>query len=273
MAEVFLSYSRTDRPIAQAVALELQRLSVDVWWDHDLLGGDDYRQRISEILSRASVAIVIWSRRSIESQWVVGEASLARQKRIIIPINIDLCEPPLDFHAVHTIDFSSWVPGDQLPVTLINAVAERLNRHLSYASAGVEPARLSRLARNVTRTWYSDAESLLFYFIGQGFACGLVNTPLVAYSSKLPVWVLLLLVTVNGMLVAAIHMRPALETRRMGVAVPLFVLATAISFPAFFGTSWLFEEATSEVFLTLTGFWTLALLLMTDVAKRTSGRK
>ena len=71
MADVFLSYNQTDRPIAQAIAAELQRLRVDVWWDHDLLGGDDFRARIAEVLTRSIVTTVIWSRRSIDSQWVV----------------------------------------------------------------------------------------------------------------------------------------------------------------------------------------------------------
>ena len=38
MTEVFLSYSRADRPIAEALALELGRLDIEVWWDLDLLG-------------------------------------------------------------------------------------------------------------------------------------------------------------------------------------------------------------------------------------------
>ena len=54
MTEVFLSYSRADRPVAEAIARELQQLGVDVWWDHDLLGGDDYRRRISDILTRVA---------------------------------------------------------------------------------------------------------------------------------------------------------------------------------------------------------------------------
>jgi hypothetical protein len=52
MADVFISYCRPDRPVAEAIARELQQLGVDVWWDHDLLGGDDCRRRISDLLSR-----------------------------------------------------------------------------------------------------------------------------------------------------------------------------------------------------------------------------
>jgi hypothetical protein len=94
MTDVFLSYSRADRPVAEAIARELQRLGVDVWWDHDLLGGGDYRRRISDILTRVAAAIVIWSRRSVESQWVISEAAAARERRVLVPVTIDGQEPP-----------------------------------------------------------------------------------------------------------------------------------------------------------------------------------
>ena len=55
--------------------MELGKLGVDVWWDHEVLGGDDYRDRISEVLTRAAAAIVVWSRRSVQSHWVISEAA------------------------------------------------------------------------------------------------------------------------------------------------------------------------------------------------------
>jgi hypothetical protein len=272
LAEVFLSYSRTDRPIAQAVALELQRLGVDVWWDHDLLGGDDFRQRIAEILARAGATVVIWSRRSVESQWVVGEASAARENKTLLPVNIDRSDPPLDFRAVHSIDFADWVPGDQLPEQLVKALTERLGREVSYAAAPVQTGGLGRLTRRATQAWYMDVESMLFYFIGQAFACSLTNIPVAVYGSRIPTWAPFLLAAVNGTIVAAIHMRPALETRRLGIAAPLFCLAALVSLPAYLGTSWLLQHTSSEVFLTIVGFWMLAYMMATDIARRASGR-
>jgi hypothetical protein len=184
MAEVFLSYSRTDRPIAQAIAGELQRLGVDVWWDHELIGGDDYRARIAEVLTRSLVATVIWSRRSIESQWVVGEASAARERKSLIPITIDGAAPPLDFRPLHTIDFVSWVPGDQLPPPFLKAVGDRLGRDLSYEAAAVQSGALGRLARRATQAWYLDFENVLFYLIGQGLACFLCTLPMAFFAQS-----------------------------------------------------------------------------------------
>lgn len=239
MADVFLSYSREDRPIAQAIAAEMQRLGVDIWWDHDLLGGDDYRSRILEVLSRTPVAIVIWSRRSIESQWVVGEASAARERKILIPIHIDGAAPPLDFRPVHSIDMVAWIPGDQLPPSLLTAVAGRLDREISYTAPLVQRGRLGRLAHRATQSWYLDFECMLFYLIGQGLACFLSNLP-VAYfiqspgifgatSSPLPEWMPYAFSLLVGALIAPLHMRPILETLRLPVALSVFVLASMVS--------------------------------------------
>ena len=75
----------------------------------ELLGGDDYRQRISKLLERTQAAIVIWSRRSVDSQWVMSEAAAARERKVLVPVTIDGAEPPIDFRGLHTTDLISWV--------------------------------------------------------------------------------------------------------------------------------------------------------------------
>ena len=75
----------------------------------ELLGGDDYRQRISKLLERTQAAIVIWSRRSVDTQWVMSEAAAARERKVLVPVTIDGAEPPIDFRGLHTTDLISWV--------------------------------------------------------------------------------------------------------------------------------------------------------------------
>jgi hypothetical protein len=279
MTDVFLSYSRADRPVAEAIARELQRLGVDVWWDHDLLGGDDYRRRISDILTRVEAAIVIWSRRSVESQWVISEAAAARERRVLVPVTIDGQELPIDFRALHTTDLVSWVPGDRLPDTLLKALADRLGRELSYADAGPRSGAVARFAKQATQAWYLDFESLLFYFMGQGFACFLVNLPLVFLFRSdgpstvvLPAWSPYLFALMNGLIVAALYMRPALETRRLGIAIPLFVLAAILSVVAYIGGLAVSIAGEREI-LILVGLATLALLFVTSLAQRATVRR
>jgi len=279
MTDVFLSYSRADRPVAEAIARELQRLGVDVWWDHDLLGGDDYRRRISDILTRVRAAIVIWSRRSVESQWVISEAAAARERKVLVPVTIDGQELPIDFRALHTTDLVSWVPGDRLPDPLLKALADRLGREVSYVDAGPRSGAVARFAKQATQAWYLDFESLLFYFMGQGFACFLVNLPLVFLFRSdgpsavvLPAWSPYLFALMNGVIVAALYMRPALETRRLGIAIPLFVLAAILSVVAYIGGLAVSIAGEREI-LILVGLATLALLFVTSLAQRATVRR
>jgi hypothetical protein len=281
MTDVFLSYSREDRAIAEAIARELQHLGVDVWWDHELLGGEDYRRRISDILERVRAAIVIWSRRSIESQWVISEAAAARDRKVLVPVTIDGQDPPIDFRALHTTELVSWVPGDRLPDNLLKALGDRLDRDLSYNTTAQRPGAVARLARHATQGWYLDFESLLFYFVGQGFACFLINLPLAflfqsdgsgSTTMLLPSWAAFMFSLVNGIIVAALYMRPALETRRMSVAVPLFALASLVSVAAY-ASALAVSAAGERQAILLVGLATLALLLVTAVAQRASIRR
>jgi len=278
MTEVFLSYSRTDRAVAEAIAQELQQLGVEVWWDNELIGGDNYRTKISDILTRVRVAIVVWSRRSIDSQWVISEAAAARDKRVLVPVTIDRAEPPIDFRALHATDLSSWLPGDPLPITLVRTLSERLGRELTYVGARAQAGTVTRLAKQATQAWYLDFESLLFYLMGQGFACFLVNLPLVFLfrsdgpaSSVLPRWAPYPFSLLNGIIVAALYMRPALETRRLQVAIPLFALASFLSVVAYIGGLAVSVAGQQEVII-LVGLATLALLFVTSIAQRAGKR-
>jgi hypothetical protein len=279
MTEVFLSYNRADRPVAEAIARELQALGIDVWWDHELLGGEDYRQRISGILDRVRIAIVIWSRRSVDSQWVISEAATAREKKVLVPVTIDGHELPIDFRALHTTDLTAWVPGDQLPDTLVKTLADRLGRELFYGDAGPRSGRVARMARQATQAWYLDFESLLFYFMGQGFACFLVNLPLVFLfrsdgpaPALLPAWSPYPFSLMNGVIVAALYMRPALETRRLHIAIPLFVVASLLSVVAYLAGLAVAIAGEREVII-LVGLATLALLFVTSLAQRSGTRR
>jgi TIR domain-containing protein len=278
VSDVFLSYSRTDRPVAQAIAFELQKLDVNVWWDdHDLLGGDDYRSRIAEVLGRARVAMVLWSRRSIDSQWVVGEASAAREKKILIPLNLDGVEVPLDFRPLHAIDMVGWVPGDQLPSILLKAIAERLGSELSYSAPAAPIGTIGRFARKATQSWYLDFESMLFYLIGQGFACFLCTLPFAfimhspeafgAAATPLPEWMPYAFSLLIGALVAPLHMRPVLETLKLPVAIPLFGLASIIGVASYMIGYVLMARLQIGVLL-LVGPSTLLFLLVTALANR-----
>jgi hypothetical protein len=226
-----------------------------------------------EVITQADAAIVLWSKHSVRSQWVVGEASAARDKGILVPVTLDGAELPLDFRTLHCIDLGRWSSEDGLPDALVQTLAHRLGREVRAIPREGRPAPLAGLARRATQMRYEDVESLFFYFIAQAFAVSLTNAPLAAYATRIPLWVSLVVSLAIGVIVTGIQMREVLRTFRLRIAAPVFAAAVLVSPLGLFIDSWLLAKAGNEVFLTLVGFWALALLLTTALARREARRE
>ena len=88
MADVFISYAKTDRPLALKLAAMLEAEGWTTWWDTSLTIGDDFRNEIMTELGRARAVIVIWTDTSIKSDWVRSEAGRALADRKLIPVKL-----------------------------------------------------------------------------------------------------------------------------------------------------------------------------------------
>jgi hypothetical protein len=134
MADVFISYSQRDRELARGLAAALIENGCQVWWDHELVGGESYRARIKEELAKAKAAIVIWTPNSVESNWVIEEAEEANQQRKLIATRVESLEYraiPLGFRGVHTD-----------PVTSVEAILKALAlRGVATASPPPKPLK------------------------------------------------------------------------------------------------------------------------------------
>jgi hypothetical protein len=100
---VFISYAREDREAVALLAKQLEAQGFAVWWDWQLVGGSNYRHAIQEELTKADKVIVVWSRHSVRSDFVIDEASAAKEAGKLVPIRIDGSAPPLGFGGLHTI--------------------------------------------------------------------------------------------------------------------------------------------------------------------------
>ncbi|MGB3626677.1 MAG: toll/interleukin-1 receptor domain-containing protein, partial [Henriciella sp.] len=61
MADIFLSYSRADRPKAQQIAEHLEKEGFSVWWDKILRAGQTYDEVTEGMLRDSRVVVVLWS--------------------------------------------------------------------------------------------------------------------------------------------------------------------------------------------------------------------
>lgn len=130
MADIFVSYKREDRAAAERLAQSLEQLGFDVWWDFELISGDQYRNVIRAVIDQCSAAIVLWSKRAIESDFVMDEATYAKAKSKLCPVRIENVDLPFGFGQTHTCDLSDWdgSSGHAGFEALIRAVEGRVGR-------------------------------------------------------------------------------------------------------------------------------------------------
>jgi TolB-like protein/Tfp pilus assembly protein PilF len=105
---LFLSYTREDEATARRVASALEHAGHTIWWDALIEGGQAYSRSIADALEKADAVIVLWSARSVESDWVRDEAAQGRDRHRLVPLSIDGSPPPLGFRQYQVIDLSRW---------------------------------------------------------------------------------------------------------------------------------------------------------------------
>ena len=110
MADVFVSYAKTDRPLASKLVAMLEAEGWSIWWDTSLGAADLYRDEIMKQLAAARAVITIWSPNSIKSDWVRAEAGEAKREGKLIPVKtseLTYADIPLPFGEMHTENISS----------------------------------------------------------------------------------------------------------------------------------------------------------------------
>ena len=134
MAEVFISYAREDCDPVERLVGALAAAGVDCWWDRQLCAGIRFAEDIEANLRAAKAVVVIWTRHSVASNWVVDEACVGRDTGRLVPITFDRTPPPLGFRQYHVIDFSPWLDGDSRPVGQLMAAIEQIKARAQRAS-------------------------------------------------------------------------------------------------------------------------------------------
>lgn len=108
MADIFLSYNEKDREQARRVATLLGEAGWSVWWDRRIPAGETWRSVLEEALQGMRCMIVLWTARSIESEWVFEEASEGRRQDKLIPVMLEAVRPPPGFREIQAADLTGW---------------------------------------------------------------------------------------------------------------------------------------------------------------------
>jgi adenylate cyclase len=137
MADIFVSYSRTDKAAVAPLVAALEAQGWSVWWDPEITPGDEFDKLIGAELESARAVVVVWSPASVESRWVKGEARDAADRGVLVPVRIENARLPIDVRAIHTIELDGWAgSGDSAPFKALRTALEgKLKRPVGKTAA------------------------------------------------------------------------------------------------------------------------------------------
>ncbi len=131
MADVFVSYARSDKARVAPVVAALEAQGWSVWWDPEIEAGQQFDDQIEAELDAAKAVLVVWTPTSAASRWVRGEAREAADRGVLVPVRFDAARLPMDVRAIHTTDLDGW---DESPASaqfqaLLKALGAMITRH------------------------------------------------------------------------------------------------------------------------------------------------
>lgn len=147
---IFLSYARQDRARAEQVIDALEAAGFDVWWDGLLDGGVAFATTTEDELEGADAVVVLWSKTSIVSHWVLDEATRGRERGRLVPVTLDGSFAPLGFRQYQLLDLSMWrgsrgapeISGLLRAISLVGEQREASRRIPQLQKTGISRRRM-----------------------------------------------------------------------------------------------------------------------------------
>ena len=97
MVDVFISYAREECETAGRLAHRFNDEGWTVFWDRELVAGDNWEQRIETEARHARCVVVLWSAESVESMEVRKEALIGLKRNVLVPAFLAPVAPPVRF--------------------------------------------------------------------------------------------------------------------------------------------------------------------------------
>lgn len=162
MADIFLSYTSSDRPRAERLKAWFEEAGWSVWIDRDISLGEDWAHRIQKELESARLVVVLWGAEARRSEWVQREAIAAQQSDRLVQVHATGLPLLAPFDTIQAVRMQSWSSesGHSERVKLLGTIARRLGTTL--------PTHLSTVTPEEDLTAYqaaiAEALELAFYY-------------------------------------------------------------------------------------------------------------
>ena len=162
MADVFISYARTDKPRVAPIVAAIEAKGWSVWWDPEISAGQQFDDQIETEMNLAKSVLVVWTPTSVVSRWVRGEAREAADRGILVPVRFEEARLPMDVRALHTTDLDNWGedPGSPPFQEVLRALGSMIAR--TGASQAAKSAPSSAPAASAPRPLVLRSASCLF---------------------------------------------------------------------------------------------------------------
>lgn len=111
MADVFISYKKSDADRVRPLVTHLRAAGLEVWWDEGIQPSTSWRAEIATQLAAAKCVVAVWTKDSVDHEqgaWVMEEATHGQARKILAPVRLDMVSPPLGFGETQYADLAAW---------------------------------------------------------------------------------------------------------------------------------------------------------------------
>jgi pimeloyl-ACP methyl ester carboxylesterase len=120
--DIFVSHAAEDRARVEPLVRTLESAGLSVWWDRQIDAGKTFDRTIEEELTAASCVLVVWTKQSVESNWVREEADEGLRRGILVPVQLEPCQIPLGFRRIQAAQFLDWPRSQRNLDSLIDRI-------------------------------------------------------------------------------------------------------------------------------------------------------
>jgi len=168
MSDIFVSYANADMERVKPLVELLEKQGWSVWWDRIIPLGKTFDQFIEEALDAAKCVVVVWSRNSVNSDWVKAEATEGLKRRVLVPILIDEVKIPLEFRRIQAAQLTDWPETSTHPeinrlFESIRAIVGESKGKKEFLAGLREQMLLARSIEELRKALYATDEFLTKY--------------------------------------------------------------------------------------------------------------
>jgi hypothetical protein len=169
--DVFVSYKREERPLAEVVTRALVAAGFTTVSDLNLETGSHFGAAIDQMIRRARLVVVLWTRASVGSKWVTDEARFANETKKYLGVMLEQADLPVDLRYVQYEDLAGTAI-EPAASRIVAAVSTRLGGAAGSADAAQRATKLVNdeftLFQNVEKIGTAEAYRTYLTIYPQG---------------------------------------------------------------------------------------------------------